>query len=403
MTSHNASNERVKRQYFAYLKEAQRHSEATVDAVAKALARFEVYTKFRDFKVFHFEQAISFKTHLAAQQSKVSGGKLSKATLHATLTHLKRFFQWLAGQPRYKSRLRYSDADYFNLSDKDTRVATARRGRPVPTIEQIRHVLAVMPNGPDEIALRNRSLVAFVLLTGARDSAVASMKLKHVDLISRSVYQDAREVKTKFSKTFSTYFFPVGDEVREIVAAWVRYLREVKLWGNDDPVFPATSIVVGPDRRFVSSGLKREHWSTAASIRAIFRSAFTAAGLPYYHPHSFRNTLGRLGETLCRSPEEFKAWSQNLGHEGVLTTFYSYGEVGTSRQREIIQSLAAQSHTPKADTRTIDPTEFANAVIRALRESSAQTGDTNTLGYERGYYENFATTRRVVSRCLRGR
>ena len=39
MTTHNADNERIKRRYFAYLKEAKRHSEPTVDAVAKALVR----------------------------------------------------------------------------------------------------------------------------------------------------------------------------------------------------------------------------------------------------------------------------------------------------------------------------------------------------------------------------
>jgi len=35
MTTQNADNERIKRRYFAYLKEAKRHSEPTVDAVAK--------------------------------------------------------------------------------------------------------------------------------------------------------------------------------------------------------------------------------------------------------------------------------------------------------------------------------------------------------------------------------
>lgn len=39
------------------------------------------------------------------------------AIVHATLVHLKRFFQWLADKPGYKSRLQYSDAEYFNLSD----------------------------------------------------------------------------------------------------------------------------------------------------------------------------------------------------------------------------------------------------------------------------------------------
>ncbi len=36
------------------------------------------------------------------------------------------------------------------------------------------------------------------------------MRLKHVNLDARCVFQDARDVKTKFSKTFTTYFFPVG-------------------------------------------------------------------------------------------------------------------------------------------------------------------------------------------------
>ncbi|HLI03795.1 MAG TPA: hypothetical protein VKU93_05945 [Terracidiphilus sp.] len=58
MTKHNPENERIKRRYFAYLKEAKRHSEMTVDAAAKALSRFEENTRYRDFKAFRSEQAI---------------------------------------------------------------------------------------------------------------------------------------------------------------------------------------------------------------------------------------------------------------------------------------------------------------------------------------------------------
>lgn len=348
MKKHNPANERIKRKYFAFLKEAKGHSEPTVDAAAKALNRFEVYSKFRDFKVFHVEQAIAFKRHLANQNGQQSGRKLSKATLHATLTQLKRFFQWLARESGYKSRIQYSDAEYFNLSDKDTRVATAKRHQKAPTMEQIKHVVSTMP-ADTEIERRNRALVAFTLLTGARDSAIASMKLKHVDLIADIVNQDAREVKTKFSKTFSTFFFPVGEEIRGIVSDWVSYLRDKKLWGNDDPLFPATRVVVGPSRQFEAAGLKRAHWSTATPIRTIFRDAFTTAGLPYFNPHSFRNTLVQLGQEVCKTPEDFKAWSQNLGHEKVLTTFLSYGEVAYQRQGEIIRDLAMPQKTMLKD------------------------------------------------------
>ena len=199
---------------------------------------------------------LASRSILPSRRDSSPGKKLSKATLHATLTQLKRFFQWLAWQPGYKSRFQYSDAEYFNLSDKDTRVATAKREQKVPTMEQIKHVINTMPAETD-IERRNRALVAFTLLTGARDSAIASMKLKHVDLVTNSVNQDAREVKTKFSKTFNTFFFPVGDEVREIVAEWVSYLRDEKLWGNDDPLFPATHIALGATRQFEAAGLAR--------------------------------------------------------------------------------------------------------------------------------------------------
>ena len=86
------------------LQQAKRQSEDSVDALAKALARFEADTRFRDFKQFRVAQAVAFKKRLADQDSQTTGGKLSKATLHATLAHLKRFFEWLAGQPGYKSR-----------------------------------------------------------------------------------------------------------------------------------------------------------------------------------------------------------------------------------------------------------------------------------------------------------
>ncbi|MES1976711.1 MAG: tyrosine-type recombinase/integrase [Pseudomonadota bacterium] len=374
MTNHNANNERIKRQYFIYLKQAKRHSEPTVDAVAKALARFEEDTKYRDFRSFHFKQAIAFKDRLTGQENLQTGQKLSKATLHATLAALKAFFHWLAGQPGYKSRFQYSDADYFNLSEKDVRVATAKREQSVPTVDQIKHVIATMPTG-SEIQRRDRALMAFTLLTGARDSAIASMKLKHIDLQAGCVHQDAREVKTKFSKTFTTYFFPVGDDIRQIVAEWVTFLRAESLWGNDDPLFPATRVAPGPNHQFQVMGLERTHWGSAARIRMVFREAFTAAGLPYFNPHSFRNTLVRLGQTVCQTPEQFKAWSQNLGHEKVLTTFLSYGQVETPRQGAIIQALR-NSKAPLIPLQS-DMAQFVKEFARAMQASGMQVTDKN--------------------------
>jgi integrase/recombinase XerD len=338
MRQHNAENERIKREYLIYLRAAKGLSEASLDTVAKAVHRFEVSTKFRSLRKFHVEQAVAFRRQLSETDSCETGKPLSKATVLQILNALRAFILWLAGQPGYRSRINYSDAEYFRLSEKDTRIAKTARERPVPTLQQIRGALAAMPDGT-EIERRNRALIAFTLLTGVRDGALASLKLKHVDIVAALVVQDAREVKTKFSKSFTTWFFPVGDDVRGVVEEWVVYLRDQKLSGGDDPLFPATEVVNGTDLKFETSGLSRRHWSNAGPIRAIFRSAFTLAGLPYFNPHSFRKTLAQLGERLCRTPEELKAWSQNLGHEDVLTTLRSYGQVLSSRQAEIIMDL----------------------------------------------------------------
>ncbi|MFK5949180.1 MAG: site-specific integrase [Methylococcales bacterium] len=365
MIKHNAENERAKRKYLIFLKEAKRQDESSLDAVAMSLSRFEKYTKYKNFKAFHFEQAVGFKKHLAKQENKRTGKLLSKATQNATLRNLKAFFQWLAMQAGYKSRISYTDTEYFNLSEKECRIATARRSKPVPTIEQINHVIENMPQVTD-IERRNRAVIAFTLLTGIRDSAIASLKLKHINITENSVFQDAREVNTKFSKTFTSYFFPVGQEALKIVEDWVVYLKDDLLYGNDEPLFPKTNVIRGDSKKFEPSGFKKEHWANASPIRKIFKEAFISAGLQYFNPHSFRNTLVSYGQTLCKNPEDFKAWSQNLGHEGVLTTFYSYGEVQPQRQAEIIQLL----NTPREND-VLNTDKLAEALISKMSALNA--------------------------------
>lgn len=172
---------------------------------------------------------------------------------------------------------------------------------------------------------------------------------------------------TRVTPRITTYFFPVGEEIHGIVAEWVNYLREEKMWGSDDPLFPATRIVVGATRQFEAEGLERAHWSSAEPIRKVFHEAFERADLPYFNPHSFRNTLAQLGEKLCKSPEDYKAWSQNYGHEKVLTTFMSYGKVPPERQGEIIRglTLGRPSELPNADA-------YAEAVVRKLRHAGLE-------------------------------
>jgi integrase/recombinase XerD len=339
MTRNNAENERVKRRYLHFLKDAKGRDEASLDAVAKAIERFEEYNGRRDFKKFHVEQARAFKTHLMAVQNARTGAPLSASTVHSTLGQLKAFFGWLAQQSGYRSRIKFADAEYFNPPGNLSRIATARRHKVPPTLNQVRAMLTAMPSG-SEIERRDQALIAFAILSGARDRAVISFKLKHIDLEASLIQQDARQVRTKQAKTFQTWFFPVGKDIREIFSRWVGFLREEKGFGPEDPLFPKSKVEPGPNMEFRAVGLDRAHWANAGPVRRIFREACQQAGLRYSNPHLFRDTLVQLAYALRLDAEKFKAWSQNIGHESVLTTFSAYGEIQPARQAEIMRNLA---------------------------------------------------------------
>lgn len=339
MMKPNEENERVKRRYLSYLREAQGCSDATVEAAAAAIDRFAAFLGHRSFKTFHPERAAAFKRYLGSQTGARSGQLLSQSTLDSTLRALMLFTGWLAGEPRYKSRIKDTDAKYFSPSRADARAARAKRPRRVPTLEQIHRVIDAMPHG-SAVERRDRALIALTALTGARDGALRTLRLRHLNLTERRLYQDPREVATKFAKQINTTFFPIGGRADEIVRGWAAYLSDVQGWQPDDPLFPSTRMAVGGRGGFEVAGIEPRFWSTTGPIRKIFREAFARVGLPYFHPHSFRHTLSALGGRVCRSPEQFKAWSQNLGHNGVLTTLMSYGEVTEDRQAEIIATVA---------------------------------------------------------------
>ena len=165
MNKRNAENERVKRRHLDFLKDARGRDEGSIDAAASAIDRFEEYNRHRDFKTFHFEQARGFKAHLMTARNVQTGKPLSASTIHATLAVLKAFFVWLADQPGYASRIKYSHAEYFSAPDNLSRIATARRFRPCPTLAQVHAMLDAMPT-ETEVQRRDRAVIAFAILSG---------------------------------------------------------------------------------------------------------------------------------------------------------------------------------------------------------------------------------------------
>lgn len=111
MHKHHPKNERMKHQYAGFLEEAKRMSPSSVDQALAAIAQFEETTGHRDFGAFHIERARKFKRSLDEATNPKTGRPLAKATIYSRLMALKAFIQWLSGEPGYRSKITYSDAD----------------------------------------------------------------------------------------------------------------------------------------------------------------------------------------------------------------------------------------------------------------------------------------------------
>jgi integrase len=349
----NPRNDRSRREYLVWLKEAKQRAQATVEQTRHAIDRLEAYTGYKDFGTFNKDQAIAFKQALLSGTVKRTGKPVSLASVHHTLQVIKDFLGWLQGQPNYRRHIKLDDIAYLNLTTGEERQAHTPNPRQYPSLEEYRTAIFAMPS-ETEPERRDRTLMALLLATGMRDAAVVGLKLRHISIDKGYVFQDPRDIKTKFRKAILTTFFPVGDDVLAIVGDWVAFLTDEKQFGPDDPLFPKTAIAPDDMGSFAPQGLSRTHWADAAPVRKIFKAAFALVGLAYASPHSVRNTLTQLAYHLRLPPEELKAWSQNLGHDSPLTTLNSYGHVTAERQAEIMTGLRNRKPETTAENGVLD-------------------------------------------------
>ncbi|WP_306250705.1 tyrosine-type recombinase/integrase [Parvularcula sp. IMCC14364] len=336
----NPENERMKHTYEVWLREACGKSQHTSERAIASVHRFEQHSGYRSFKKLHPDQICAFK---ATMISPKTGKPLSTSNRSSILADCRGFFAWLASQPGYKSAIRHSDLAYFNLTANEERAAKAGKLKDVPTADEIEEALAAAPH-ETVVQRRDRALFAFLWLTGARDAAVVSFNLSHVDLKERVLHQLGAEANTKFRKTFPTWFFPVGGEAEQIVAGWIEELRNEHGFGVSDPIFPATETVRKGKRAFGAVGISKRAWRNSQPVRDAVRRIYENAKIRYFTPHRFRDALTLLASDFCQTPEDVASWSQNLGHDDVLTTLTNYGKVHPHRQAELIKGMASREH-----------------------------------------------------------
>jgi integrase len=347
---YNPENERIKRVYFEYVKEAKGRHKDTIRGVDKAIRRFEVFTRYADFSTFSKEQAIGFKKSLTVGGL---GGqpspRYSLSTLLHTVKPLQDFFQWLRQEKGY-GQIKQNEIAYLNLSEHERQLATLPQERPTATLEQLTKVIEMMPC--DTITQRrDRALLSLIGMTGIRDGAVIGLRVKHYQEAENCIHQHPDHVRTKKSKLIDSFLLPVNPEWLRYFKEWVQELKSEHLFGLDDPLFPKTDVICDPESlSFKEKGIQKVFWANSAPVRKILKEACIRCDIVPIKPHSIRKTLTLWAENACQTPEEFKAFSQNLGHNSPLTTFTSYGSISKHRQGNLIKGLGKPKQPdPSAD------------------------------------------------------
>lgn len=353
-TQTNPKNDRAKRDYLIWLKEAKQRSAKTVEQARHAIDRLEIYTGYKDFVTFNKDQAIAFKQSLRDTLAVRSGKPMKIATIHHTLQAVKDFLIWLRERSGYQ-RIKLYDIDYLKLTFGEESQAHAPKPKIYPVLEQYRTALFAMPSATD-IEKRDRAIMALLLLTIMRDGALIGLKLRHYYPDTQSVFQNPSEISVKFSKAIMTTFLPVGDDVAAIFLDWMRFLREERGFTDDDPIFPKTAMTLDANQNFAPSGLSRDHWATATAVRDIFKTAFANVGLPFTKPHTVRDTIVKLGRDIGLTVEEWVAWSLNTGHASLMTTVTSYAPMTQEEHVAVIR----RQRQPK--TESIQPSIMAAQV-----------------------------------------
>lgn len=310
-----------------------------VDAALRHIWQLNRHLEGVDFRKVTRQSIADFKGILIEGSAELNGGALSPSTIVHILGNLTAFFEWLSRQQGYRS-IR-SDLYSFFTAPRDLKEkANAAAPKFVPTMEQLRQVIPAMP-ADTTAQRRDRAMISALLLSGGWEGALISLRIKHIDITNKQVFQDAREVKTKFSKTNVVDCFPVGEDMEEMLIDWVKKLQSCGA-GDDDPLFPTA-----PFRPwFGFNKVEFNFLKTAALVRKVIKTATAVAGVPYFKPHAIRSVVARLFDDWACSLKEWRAFSQNLSHEHVGTTFKFYANLEDDAKRKIFAQIRERQKNP---------------------------------------------------------
>lgn len=360
-TKNTYQNESLKMSFADYLRGLDGFSEKSIESYMRAIKQWQIFSGDKDFYLFDKKIALDFREWLRTRPSGGSGKTLAIRTQDNYLRRVKKFFEWLDGEPS-KKPFKKNDLGYLRLSNADQKTAR-NQPKKIPCVEEAKKLF----HGIDDstpIGRRDKAFISIMITTGARVGALTTLRLKNFNSDQLCIYQYPSEgVKTKNRKYIETTFIPMEwTEPQEYFLRWHSYLLRAG-FDENDPLFPANMREKIEGRLRVSTTtINRDFLKGSSSATKILKKRCGEAGVSYYHPHAFRDLFVSIIMEHKLSPTELKALSVNLGHADIRTTLESYGNQRTMESRQAVD-IVKKMNVLKAQNMNMPPEVIEAAQI----------------------------------------
>lgn len=323
----NPANEEIKQDYRFYLK-YQRDFKLNNDSIKDKMSKIDKYDEFfnyADFIEFDANKGVEYYKHLL---ERFEDGQLEMSTVLSYLNTIKEFLNWYFDNHKVKSK-KTLIASLVTLEPKDEHRRLAQRLEYVeyPTHEEFEQIISF----PEETILdkRDKAILTFLYLSGARVSAVATATIKSFDEKRMIFFQDPLEgIKTKRSKHIISKLIKFDNKYYEIVRNWINFLKTEYGFKDCDPLFPVVKDVV-----------KKNFMNGEADYRKMIAKRCKDVLLPEYHPHAFRHAHIYKGLSYVRNGLQLRALSQNVGHESMMTILEKYAKMKPEEYMRVLDDM----------------------------------------------------------------
>jgi integrase len=340
-----SSNLRWLYHYRVFLASSSELKVDTIDEHLRSLSRMSHFFANKPFEKVTIQDVINFKNELRRLLKVENCEGLSRSTVLHILDRCEAFFQCFKRQPSVGI-----DGDlpgYFNSSRHERTSASGMAKEISLTFDEALRIFQNMPS-TSAVELRNKAIVAMFIVTGMRISALISLRGRHVNIHTRWINQDPREVHTKGDKHIRTYCLDLGHGLLSVLADWAKW-RELNGFGIDAPFFlpdrfiQPNCIGLGYRSKSVEAA---QCWTSEDPVQKVIKDAAEAAGIPrdQVSSHDFRKIihafLSKHGGMMIH---EEVALQLNLGHTPVETIRRHYASMQESEREVILDELCRRA------------------------------------------------------------